>query len=285
MWLIVVGVLLIVFALGYWIIRGGAEKQHQTYKVISVVLWITAVALVFTVTVWGIFLAIVSAIAAHQIGKMDAYQNVVHGLKGKVEIKNEEMSLTTAEIRQQQIEKQTKADLDLADLQRETAKKLEHVRQTILDDARKKVLTPEAVSAVNEHKYRTEIDIDKRWKEIVQDLDAADLLEISEQQLIKKLTGYLAEQLRERHTIEIGKDAPQVKEALLARYDKNIAYLEAQIDARQTGLLLSENGQEAKRIGQGEADSEGYSEPEAEAVQEQVPAKRGRGRPRKDSAL
>jgi hypothetical protein len=61
--------------------------------------------------------------------------------------------------------------------------------------------------------------------------------------------------------------------------------LEAKIDERQAGLLLPPNGQEAKRIGQGETDSPGYSEPEIKAVQEQAPLKRGRGRPRKNPAI
>ena len=117
---------------------------------------------------------------------------------------------------------------------------------------------------VDKARQLAEIDIERRWKEIVQDLDAADLLHLSEQQLINKLTGYYEELLRKKHEIEIGADPEPVKNALLARYDKNIQSLEGRIDDRQDRLVLSENGKEVKRLETGEDNRRADYPPESD---------------------
>jgi predicted transcriptional regulator len=125
-------------------------------------------------------------------------------------------------------------------------------------------LTEQSQIEVNKARQLAEIDIERRWKEIVQDLDAADLLHLSEQQLINKLTGYYEELLRKKHEIEIGADPEPVKNALLARYDKNIKSLEGRIDDRQDRLVLSENGKEVKRLETGEGDRRADYPPESD---------------------
>jgi hypothetical protein len=116
--------------------------------------------------------------------------------------------------------------------------------------------------AVSEHERRTNIDIQARWEQIVQDLDAADLLEISEQQLLKKLRNNLTELYREQHQIKQGDDPPSVKKKILARYNKDIAHLERLIDARQAGLLSSEDRQEARRLAAGASEGRADSSEE-----------------------
>lgn len=108
---------------------------------------------------------------------------------------------------------------------------------------------------VSEHERRTSIDIDARWKQIVQDLDAADLYEISEQQLLRKLRANLTDLHRERYQIEKGKDPPQVKKKILARYDKDIVYLDRLIDARQAGHFSDQDREKVRRLAEGSSDS------------------------------
>lgn len=107
---------------------------------------------------------------------------------------------------------------------------------------------------VSEHERLTEINLQSRWLEITQDLDAADLVQMSEQQLLRKLTDNLTALYREQHQIEIGDDPPQVKERILARYEKNIEHLESLIDAKQAGHFSSQDREEAGRFAAGEAD-------------------------------
>jgi hypothetical protein len=108
---------------------------------------------------------------------------------------------------------------------------------------------------IDEHQRRVEIDLEARWKSIVQDLDAADLLQISERQVIRKLLAELSETRRERYAILTGNDPEEVKIQILSDYDKHISNLELHLDARQTRLLLSENGQETRRLEEGPPDS------------------------------
>ncbi len=107
---------------------------------------------------------------------------------------------------------------------------------------------------VSEHERLTDINLKARWREINQDLDAADLVLMSEQQLLKKLTDNLTALYREQHQIKIGDDPPPVKKRILARYDKNIEYLESLIDAKQAGHFSSKDREEAGRFAEGAAD-------------------------------
>jgi hypothetical protein len=239
----------------------------ENYRIISYALW--GVCLVtFMLTCQGgaapFIIAIASGVAAYVFSQKatTAHAEEREELEHQIQVKDLEFTITKQDIREEQIEREAKLEIELRELQQQGALKAEHVRQKesdlqghLVDIGIEQGLKPEAVSAVNEHKYRTEIDLDKWWKGITQDLDAGDLLDLSDQQLIKKQTERLEEMYRRRYEIANGDDPPEVKEALLGRYDKNIRHLEVKIDARQTGLLLSENGQEARRLEAGEADS------------------------------
>jgi hypothetical protein len=210
-----------------------------------------------------LYLAVICGVAGfffnHKASTVQAEER--EELRHQIEVKDLGFQITKRGLREEQIETETQEELELARLRRETEAKAERARQKevglrerLIDIGTEKGLLPESVSSVNEHKYRTDIDLEKRWREIAQDLDAGDLLDLADQQLIKKQTVYLEEMYRRRYEIATGDDPPEVKEALLARYDKNIRHLEVKIDARQTGLLLSENGQEARRLTAGEAE-------------------------------
>lgn len=131
-------------------------------------------------------------------------------------------------------------------------------QQIILEEALSRLRTDEARRAsnisVSEHERRTQIDVQARWEQIVQDLDAADLLAISEQQLLKKLRANFNELVRERHQISKGNDPEPVKKRILSRFDKDIDSLERLIDARQARLFLSENGEETRRLKEAPSD-------------------------------
>jgi hypothetical protein len=132
-------------------------------------------------------------------------------------------------------------------------------QQLIVEEAQSRIRMDELERTtkihVGEHERRTQIDIESRWQQIVQDLDAADLLSISDQQLLKKLRQNLIELIRERDQIAKGDDSPSVKKRILARMDKDIDSLERLIDARQARLLSSENGEETRRLKEGTPDS------------------------------
>jgi hypothetical protein len=112
---------------------------------------------------------------------------------------------------------------------------------------------------VDEHQKLSGIDVENRWKEIVQDLDAADLLILAAQQVIKKLGNELKQARIERYEIETGKLPKPLKKQLLDDKDKDIAHLEEQISGwkeRQTRLDLPEIGQETHRLTEGSSESE-----------------------------
>lgn len=151
----------------------------------------------------------------------------------------------------------------------EKGRTLDTDQRLILEEAQSRIRTDELERAtqihVNEHERRTQIDIDARWQQIVQDLDAADLLSISEQQLLKKLRQNLIELVREREQIAQGGDPPGVKDRILARMDKDIDSLEGLINARQARLLLSEDEKKARRLAEGTPDSGSHYPPDVDA--------------------
>lgn len=118
-----------------------------------------------------------------------------------------------------------------------------NLRKELAGVASERLLTIEDMSAVNKHGYLKEIDLKARQVEIQQDLDAADRYELTQHELINKLTTQLQQLVKERRRIELEEDDEYVKQRLLDRHDKNISVVEQLIDGRQTRLLLSENGQ------------------------------------------
>lgn len=101
---------------------------------------------------------------------------------------------------------------------------------------------------IHKHLKLKEIDLDSRWKEIVQDLDAGDLLMLSERQLISKLRYSLEQLKRQRYELLLGNDAEYLKRELLADKDAEIEVLEELINAKETRLILSENGHKAPEL-------------------------------------
>ena len=189
----------------------------------------------------------------------------------RVEIKRAQNDYRVEKAREAQIQTEAELEIQLSHLRLQTAQDTELTNQAILETNRRELdlrnhltevgkqqgLLANDVSEVNKTKYLSEIKLEENWKTIVQDLDAGDLLEISDQQVLNKLTSLLADQYRERHQIEIGDDPPQVKDALVLRYNKNIRYLEDKIDGRQAGLVLPKNRQETLGLGEGEAQGSG----------------------------
>lgn len=240
--------------------------EKGEYKALSYLLWGLSFLMFLFMCSGGPFLLILAiglGVAAYAMGQEAKNAHAEERGEKEHQIQLQELGIRKKKLdkREEQLEEETKDELDLAKLRRETEAKAERVRQEefdlqsyLIDFGKKLGLLPEAVSAVNEHKYRTDIEIERRWREITQDLDAGDLLDLADQQLIKKQTERLEEMYRRRYEIANGDDPPEVKQALLARYDKNIRHLEAKIDARQTGLLPPANGQETFRLGEGEAD-------------------------------
>jgi hypothetical protein len=295
--LIVVGAILIVVALTPD--KGSTVSDSQPVLFgLSILMWGGAVYLFITActsppltAVWHVVISIGLAIAAYKMwGNAKGSTQELH-LNSKIAVKQKEMAYDYELTREKQIEKENKDRVDLAAAQRETQLQAEDVRKKELDLQNELVergiehgLIPADVSEVNKAQFLSDIKQKAYKQEILDDLDAGDLYEISEQRVLKKLTNLLTEQIRERHQIEEGDDPPKVKEALLARYDKNITFLEAEIDARQAGLLLPKNQEETLRIGEGEGDSPGQGKSEVQGVQEQIPPQRRRGRPRKNPA-
>jgi hypothetical protein len=142
----------------------------------------------------------------------------------------------------------------------------QELEQSLIAAGKQHGLPVEMVGEVNKAKYLSEIKLEENWKMIVQDMNAGDLLETSDHQVIKKLTEHLTEQIRDRYALSQSADPDEVKERLLKRYDKNIEFLEAKIDGKQAGLLSSENGKETLRLAEGETDSAASSSEEAEAT-------------------
>ena len=119
---------------------------------------------------------------------------------------------------------------------------------------------------VDEHKQLTELDLDNRWKEIVQDLDAGDLLVIAARGVIKKFEADLrAKRIEKRNTEKDRTLGKPLRLKLLDDIDKSIEHLEGQIrdwQKKETGLDLRQNqtingqGNDTRYITEGETDSE-----------------------------
>jgi hypothetical protein len=162
----------------------------------------------------------------------------------------------------------------------------------IIQTAAEQDLTAKTHQTLKEHEGRAQIDVLKhqqmkaidleaRQVEIQQDMDAADRMEMTEHQLIEKLTRHLYKWFEERHQIEQSDEPEQVKSRKLARLDKNISALEGIIDGRQERLLLSENGGEVRQIEEGSPDSRADNRPEAESPEVEVSPTESRDRPRR----
>ena len=255
-----------------------AGETQSVYRLLSIGLWIACVLLIATAcsasngaNIWAhIILGVGAGVAASGFGRKanEAYETEKRETGYAVEIKSNQIALRANEEREKQIEEEAQRALELQRMRQETAareelarqqeieakKKEQALRERLIEEGIKKGIPPEAVASLNEHELRTKIDSQNRWVEIVQDLDAADLLEISEQQLLKKLRGNLNELYRERYQIEEGDDPPVVREKILARYDKDAGYLEGLIDARQAGHFLQEDKEKVRRLAEGTPD-------------------------------
>jgi hypothetical protein len=102
---------------------------------------------------------------------------------------------------------------------------------------------------VREHHRLKDIDLQARWKEIQQDSDAADLAQLGDYLVIKKLHQELMEAREQRHAIKVSSRPRELKEDLLADYDEFIARIKAKINEReagQAGRISSTNGKEAR---------------------------------------
>lgn len=166
--------------------------------------------------------------------------------------------------------------------------------RTLLKDAVKKGRTLEldqdlksregqAQIDVLKHQQMTEIDVEKRWREYEQDINAADRNELTPHQLVDKLTKFLFSLFEDYRRIETTEPDEWLKQRKLEQLDQNIKTLRGIINARQEGLLLSENGPEVQRS-LPPSNSGGGDGEEMETGEVEVPAKKPRGRPRKDSA-
>lgn len=123
------------------------------------------------------------------------------------------------------------------------------LRRQLADAAERYGLDVDGVIDVNKHQYKSEIDLQERAAKVNQDLAAADRLDSSQQrEIISKLRTEMEKLLRERSRVEKKEKDEFVKQRLLARYDKDIENLEAEIDARGARLVLSENGKETRRL-------------------------------------
>lgn len=133
---------------------------------------------------------------------------------------------------------------------------------------------------VSEHERKTQIDIEKRWSTVKQDLDAADLFDLSEHQLLNKLRDELIQMVRAQARFQDGDDLPIVKERINTRYEKDITTLEKLIDERQR-LVLSQDKEEAERTGTNDTESRGHSQAENPANTDEIPPPNPRrlGRP------
>lgn len=142
-------------------------------------------------------------------------------------------------------------------------------------------LDVDGVVDVNKHRYKSDIDLNARAAKTKQDLDAADRLDSTQQrQIINQLRAELEGLLRKRSQTEKEEKDEFVRERLLARYDKDIENLEAEIDARGARLVSSEDGQETRRLAAAPPDSRADSGPEVEAGEKFLPTPQRRRRSR-----
>lgn len=148
-----------------------------------------------------------------------------------------------------------------------TLLELQH-QESLIQQASEQGYSVDTDQEIKKHKALAEIDIEKRWKEIVQDLNASDLVAMGDHQLLQKERQYLAEEVRAKHQLLNGDESQAVKDEIALDMDQHIRFLKERIHARQARLLLSENGNEALRLEEGEAHSTGRDTEEIEAAQE-----------------
>jgi hypothetical protein len=248
-----------------------AGETQTGYRVIAVACFVIAIVLMFTASFGGCFVGVLLAIAGFTMlrSAANAYETERHEASARVDIKQSQIAFKAEVVRESQIQSEAARALELQSIRQETESKAEVIRQKSLDVAQTELdlqkhlleigkqqgLRPDAVSSINEHKYRTEIDLDNRWKEILQDSNAADLALIGDHLVIKKLREELTKARKERFAIKTGDDPEELKQELLADYDKFISRLEAKIDARETGHLLPENRKAQGRLTEGTPDS------------------------------
>jgi hypothetical protein len=262
-----------------------AEAKRPLFTMLAYLSWVAVVYCLLAEgnigkrIAWAITFLIAGYIFKHLAGS--AYKEEATELTDKTDIKQRQAMYKEALIREPHISENVRVKMLLEKIQQKNEQRKLELERHLIDVAEENGLTPLEVVEVNKEKYLSEIrlaeregtihqdirrqrelseievrkhreltniDLEKRWKEIEQDLDAGDLLDLSDQQLIRKQTEHLEEMYRRRHELLHGPDPEEVKVYLLARYDKNIAHLEAKIDARQAGLLLPENGQKAKGL-------------------------------------
>jgi hypothetical protein len=148
-----------------------------------------------------------------------------------------------------------------------TLLELKHL-QVLIQEAAAQGFSLDTDQEIKKHKALTDIDIENRWKEIVQDLNASDLVTMSDHQLLQKERQYLAEEVRAKFELLAGNDPQEVKDELALDMDQHIEFLKERIHARQTRLLLSENGNETLRLEEGTAHSPGRDTEEIKTAQE-----------------
>lgn len=185
------------------------------------------------------------------------------------------------------LHQQLDTDLQMGEVQQEeiqSSRKQIELRNTLIEQGNRRGLTPEYVVDVNKAQVLSDMGVEEGWKKAVAALRAGDILETADIQVVKKLTDDLAEEVRKRQAVIDGDDHPDVKRMLVIAHMKNISHLEAKINARRTGLVLPQNGQEALGSGEEDTDLGRYSEPETERDKVTTPVKRPRGRPRKNPA-
>jgi hypothetical protein len=93
------------------------------------------------------------------------------------------------------------------------------------------------------------IDSKARWLEIQQDLDAADRYELTAHGLIGKMTEHLFKLQEQYRQIEKEETDEWLKQSKLRRLEKNMNALEGLIDAKQNGLLPTQNGTQTRGLG------------------------------------
>lgn len=265
--------------------------MKEEYKIISYVLWGLCVLLSLFVCGGGVapfILAVACGIAAYAFNQKasTAHAEEREELEHQKQVKELEFQIIKQGVREEQIEKEALLELELADLRRETEFKTEQVKQNglelenqLIEIGKEQGLLPAAVSVVNEHKYRAKIALDTRWTEYQQDQLDATLVQLESLQLDDEITSKLFKAYEERKKLEAGSDL--AKDDKLARLNKNIAAMEALLDTRQQQQLQAAGWKDAQTA-LPPYDPSGEHEEEESSDQEQVPAKRGRGRPRKN---
>lgn len=158
----------------------------------------------------------------------------MEGRVGEAEAENKILVSTKAS--QHEMDTATYGQKKLSEIELETARQLSGIK-------------------IGEHEELKKIDLDARWKEILQDSNAADLALIGDHLVTKKLRQELREARTERHQIRTGEYPEELRQELLGDYDKFVTRLEAAIDARETGHLLSANKETPKGLTSGEAES------------------------------